>query len=60
MVAPIQKAIPVRTLQKNIRQIVIEADPEFQTDSNMPVEYKFNNDKRVFVGPYQHRGAYGP
>ena len=60
MANPIQKAIPVRTMQRTIRQLVIESDPEYQVEDNMPVEYKFNNDKRTFKGSYRHRGAYGP
>lgn len=54
----IQQAIPVRTSLKTIRQIVIEADPEFQTDDSMPIEYEFT--KRKFKGPYRQRGAYAP
>ena len=56
-VSPI-KAIPVRTQLKTLRQIVVEADPEYQVQDNMPVEYEFT--KRNFTGPYRQRGAYAP
>ena len=56
-VSPIA-AIPVRTQLKTLRQIVIEADPEYQVEDNTPIEYEFT--KRTFKGPYRKRGAYAP
>jgi len=40
----------------NLRQLVVEADPEWVRDSRIVVEYQFS--RRVFVADYQHRGAY--
>lgn len=50
------RAIPVRTTQKTLRQMCLEADPEFIEESLNPVEYEFS--KRTFRGRTNHRGAY--
>lgn len=50
------RAIPVRTTRKTMRQMCIEADPEFITESTNPIEYEFT--KRTFRGRTNHRGAY--
>jgi len=51
-------AIPVRTLRKTLRQVVIEADPEYITEDRNPIEYEFP--KRIFRGNYKTRGPYEP
>lgn len=51
------------------RSLVVEADPEFNKDSRINIEYEFTsrrtrtdmtheNGMRVFKGDYQTRGAY--
>ena len=50
------RAIPVRTLAKTLRQIVIEADPEYMTEDRNPVEYEFP--RHIFRGNYKNRGPY--
>lgn len=50
------RAIPVRTFEKTLRQIVIEADPEYITEDRNPVEYEFPG--HTFRGNYRNRGPY--
>ena len=50
------QVIPVRIRTKTLRQMVIEADPEFMEESENPVEYEFA--KRKFRGRYKQRGPY--
>jgi hypothetical protein len=50
------RAIPVRTRTRVLRNMCIEADPEFIEESENPEEYQFS--KRTFRGRYKHRGAY--
>lgn len=54
------QAIPVRTKVRTIRQMCVDADPEFMTEGLRPVEYEMGKAKRVFRGFYQERGAYTP
>lgn len=49
-------AIPVRIRVRDIRQMCIEADPDFHNEGENPVEYEFT--KRTFRGRYKYRGAY--
>lgn len=46
----------------NLRQLVVELDPEWVKDSRTRPEYRFsggkNNQGRVFMADYQLRGAY--
>ena len=51
-------AIPVRTLAKTLRQIVIESDPEFVAEDRNPIEFEFP--RRIFRGNYKIRGPYEP
>jgi hypothetical protein len=51
-------ALPVRRTQKTLRQIVIEADPEYVVEDRNPVEYEFP--KHTFRGNYKIRGPYEP
>lgn len=53
-------AIPVKVMNRTLRQLVIEADPEYMVDSENPVEYEFKtkNGTREFRGRYKSRGAY--
>lgn len=52
------KAIPVKTRVRTLRQMCIEADPEFYPESRKPVAYEFNNGKRVFREVTYESGAY--
>lgn len=53
-------AIPVKTISRPWRTLVIEADPEFVSEAENPVEYEFTkkNGTRTFRGRYKSRGAY--
>lgn len=52
------RAIPVKVRTRTLRQMCINADPEFHQESQKPVAYEFNNGKRIFrevtdaSGPY--------
>lgn len=50
------RAIPVRVRTRTLRNMCIEADPEFITESERPPEYEFS--KRTFRGHTRTRGAY--
>ena len=50
------RAIPVRTTTRTLRQMCLEADPEFIEDSENPIEYEFP--RRKFRGRYKFRGPY--
>lgn len=52
------KAIPVKVTVKTLRQMCVEADPNFYTDGRQPITYEFGGGKRKFreitdkSGPY--------
>lgn len=52
------RAIPVKVRTRTLRQMCVEADPNFYEEGRRPVSYEFNNGKRVFreitdiSGPY--------
>lgn len=50
------RAIPVRTRIRTLRNMCIEADPEFIEESENQVEYEMS--KKKFKGRTRHRGAY--
>ncbi len=50
------RAIPVRVRTRTLRNMCIEADPEFIEESENATEYEFS--KRNFKGRTRYRGAY--
>lgn len=52
------QAIPVRVRTRELRQMCVEADPDFYQEAENPVEYEFNSGKRIFRGRYKQRGPY--
>jgi hypothetical protein len=50
------RAIPVKVTVKTLRNMCIEADPEFIEKSENVDEYEFT--KRTFKGRTRYRGAY--
>lgn len=48
--------------QTNLRQLVVELDPDWVRDSRVRPEYRFSGGKtaegRTFMADYQKRGAY--
>lgn len=52
------KAIPVRYRTRTLRQMCIEADPEFYPESRKPIAYEFHNGKRVFREVTDQSGPY--
>lgn len=50
------KAIPVRTRQYTLRELVMRVDPEFTRTSEDQPEYEFTG--RTFYGRYRTRGQY--
>jgi hypothetical protein len=50
------KAIPVRTRQYTLRELVLRLDPEFNRTSEDQPEYEFTG--RTFYGRYRSRGQY--
>ena len=55
MTTPLQ-AIPVRTRQYTLRELVMHVDPEFTRTSEDQPEYEFTG--RTFYGRYRTRGQY--
>ena len=53
MTTPLQ-AIPVRTRQYTLRELVMRVDPEFTRTSEDQLEYEFTG--RTFYGRYRTRG----
>lgn len=51
------RAIPVRTRQYTLRELVLRVDPEFNRTSQEQPEYEFTG--RTFFGRYTERGPYG-
>lgn len=52
------QAIPVKVRVRTLRQLCIEADPDFYQESREPVAYEFAGGKRVFREITNLRGAY--
>lgn len=52
------KAIPVKVRTRTLRQMCIEADPDFYPDGRKPVAYEFNNGKRKFREVTAESGPY--
>lgn len=52
------RAIPVKVRVRTLRQMCIEADPEFYPESRKPVAYEFNNGKRIFREVTNSSGPY--
>lgn len=50
------RAIPVRSRQTTLRNMVLNVDPEFTTLSQEVPEYEFT--RRIFKGRYADRGPY--
>jgi hypothetical protein len=53
------QAIPVKVRVRTLRQMCIEADPEFYVEGREPVSYEFAGGKRVFREVTNKSGAYG-
>ena len=51
------KAIPVRTREYTLRELVLRVYPEFNRTSQDQPEYEFTG--RTFYGRYTERGPYG-
>jgi hypothetical protein len=43
---------------KTLRQMCVEADPEFYTEGRKPVAYEFNGGKRIFREITDQSGPY--
>lgn len=56
MASPI--ALPVKVTTKTLRQICVEADPEFYPESRKPIAYEFGAGKRVFREITDQSGPY--
>lgn len=52
------KAIPVTTRTRTLRQMCIEADPEFYPEGRRPIAYEFHNGRRVFREVTTESGPY--
>jgi hypothetical protein len=52
------RAIPVKVRTRTLRQMCIEADPEFYAESRRPVAYEFSNNRRVFREVTAQSGPY--
>ena len=52
------RAIPVKVRVRTLRQMCVEADPEFYSDGRKPVAYEFNSGKRVFREVTDNSGPY--
>ena len=50
------RAIPVRTIVRTLRELVLKSDPEFIRESQEAREYEFTT--RTFKGRYAQRGPY--
>lgn len=55
---PSQAAIPVRTRVRTLRQMCVDADPDFYPEGRRPVAYEFANGKRKFREITDHSGPY--
>lgn len=52
------KAIPVKVSVKTLRQMCVEADPEFYTEGRRPIAYEFGAGRRVFREITDQSGPY--
>lgn len=53
-----QGPIPVKTTVKTLRQMCIEADPEFYIEGRKPIAYEFGGGKRKFREITDNSGPY--
>lgn len=51
-------AIPVKVTVKTLRQMCVEADPEFFSEGRKPIAYEFGAGKRVFREITDQSGPY--
>lgn len=52
------RAIPVRVTVKTLRQMCIEADPDFYPEGRRPITYEFGGGKRKFREVTNSSGPY--